>query len=164
MLDIFKYSHLNVGTELNVITLRTDSKLFTGNISGGILRTTMSVDSTGKNDFDISTMYVNPNCDFKFFESNKIDFNFRFGAFVAWTISSLDSVTISDAKQSIKDYISDRKNWWFQFQQSINLHPGGNKQSSIFIRASQYLELSSKNNYFTFQIGYSTTLSNLLKF
>jgi hypothetical protein len=161
LMDIFKYAHLNVGTMLNLLTYRTDSKLFSFNIAGGILRTTVGNDSVEKNNKDVSTIYINPCLDFKFFESNKIDFNLSFGAHGAWEISELDSATLANAKVKIKEYAFSKNNYWVEFTQGINLHPVGNKQNSVFIRASQYL--SAKNQYFTFQIGYSTSLSNLLK-
>ena len=162
LMDIFKYAHLDVGTELNIVTYRTDSKLFTGNIAGGILRTKFGTDSIESNYFNLSTIYLKPNLDFKFFESNKIDFNLRFGAYVAWKVTPIDSAALTSVKTSLKEYAFDKTHWWGYFQQTINLHPGGNSQNSIFIRSAQYL--STKNNYFTFQIGYSASLNKLFNF
>ncbi len=162
LMDIFKYAHLDVGTELNIVTFRTDSKLFTGNIAGGVLRTKIGNEPIEANNFNVSTIYLNPNLDLKFFESNKIDFNLRYGAYVAWKVTPIDSVDLANVKTSLKAYAFDKTHWWGYFQQTINLHPGGNNQNSIFIRSAQYL--STKNNYFTFQIGYSASLSKLFNF
>lgn len=160
LLDMFKYAHLNVGTELNVLTYRTNSKLFTCNVAGGFFRTTIGYDSLKVNHVDKSTVYINPNLDFQFFESNKIDFNLKFGVYGAWTISPIDSFAFSKVKTVVKKYANDDSHWWGQFQQSINIHPHGRRSNSFFIRTSQYI--STKNNYFTFQIGYSTSLANIL--
>ena len=72
-----------------------------------------------------------------------------------------ESIATKKMLSKVSDYFLDSTNWFGQIQQNINLHPGGNKQNSVFIRTSEYL--SSNNNYFTFQIGYSTILSNILK-
>jgi hypothetical protein len=162
MMNVFKYSHLNIGTELNLLTYRTDSKLFTINTAGGILRTTIGNDSIESNNKDISTLYFYPNLELKFFDSNKIDFSLRFGAYGAWNVNGIDTASLSKAKVKIKNKYEIANNCWAQFQQSINLHPGGNKQSSIFIRSAQYV--GTKSNYYTFQIGYSTSLGNVLNF
>lgn len=162
LMDVFKYGHLDVGTELNLVTLRTDSKLFTLNMAFGAFRTKIGNDSIDSKNLTISTIYSNPNIDFKFFESNKIDFNIRIGLYGAWIVSPVDSASLMDMSTSIKNYVFDKTNWWCQFQQSFNLHPGGNSQNSIFIRSAQYF--STSNNHFTFQIGYSSTLSKLFNF
>jgi hypothetical protein len=164
LLDVFKYAYLNVGTELNIATLRTDDKLFTVNTAFGILRTRIGTDSVESKNYSISTVYGNLNSKFKICESNKIDFTLGIGGYIGWSLSSLDSIQIKNIKERVEKYISNKCNYWFEFQQNINLHPGGNRQNSVFIRSSQYYNIASKNNYFTFQIGYSTSLSNLLNF
>jgi hypothetical protein len=162
LLDLFKYSHLNVGTELNIATMRSDSKLFTFNTSGGILRTLVGNDSIESNNKELSTLYLNPSFNFQFFESNKIDFNFRVGGYFAWVVSPLDSTDLVNIKSNLKNYTYDKSHYWVEFQQSLNYHPRGERQNSIFLRASQYVSI--KNNYFTIQAGYSAPFSNLFKF
>lgn len=161
LLDLFKYSNTNIGTELNVFVYKTDSKLFACNLGGGVLRTNVVKDSINSSNFNVSTAYINPNFNFQFFESNRIDFNVKISGYCAWLLSSIDKVLFSNPGHLIKDYISDGSHWWFEIGQSINLHPSGKKSSSIFIRASQFI--STNNNHFTFQIGYATSIGKILK-
>ena len=162
LLEFYKYTNLNVGTDLNIFCMKTDSKIFSANFAAGILRAKVVNDSIGGGSVDKTMAYINPNLNCQFFESDKIDFNLKIGGYCGWLISSIDLSNDLHINESIKKYITDDKHWWLEFIQSINLHPGSNKQNSLFFRAAQYL--STRNNYFTFQVGYSTTLSNLLKF
>ncbi len=162
LLDLYKYSNTNIGTELNLFTYKTDSKLFTGNVGVGVLRTKVGKDTINNTNFNVSTAYINPGLNFQFFESNRIDFNFKLGAYCGWLVTSIDPEIFSTPGHSITDYITQGEHWWYEIGQSINLHPTGNRSGSIFIRASQFL--STNNNHFTFQIGYATTISNILKF
>jgi len=162
LLDLFKYSNTNIGTELNIFTYKTDSKMFTHNIGVGVLRTKVSKDSINNTNFNVSTAYINPCLNFQFFESNRIDFNFKLGAYCGWLVTTIDPEIFSSHGHSVTNYIAQGEHWWYEIGQSINLHPNGRKSGSIFIRASQFL--STNNNHFTFQIGYATTISKILKF
>jgi hypothetical protein len=156
MLELYKYANLDFGTDLNLLTCRTDSKLFAFNMAAGFLRTSIGKDST-----DASSVYIHPYVDLKFFDSNKIDFNLGVGGYLAWRVSSVDPIHIQETLHNglIRFFCNHS---WLNLSQSVNLHPGGNKQSSVFIRATQYVGVY--NSYFTFQIGYSTSISNLLNF
>lgn len=156
MLELYKYANLDFGTDLNLFTCRTDSKLFAFNMAAGFLSTSIGKDST-----DASSVYIHPYVDLKFFDSNKIDFNLGVGGYLAWRVSSVDPIHIQETLHNglIRFFCNHS---WLNLSQSVNLHPGGNKQSSVFIRATQYVGVY--NNYFTFQIGYSTSISNLLNF
>jgi len=162
LLDLYKYSNLNIGTDFNIFTYKTDSKLFTCNVAAGVLRTKVKNDTIDINNFNVSTVYLNPYFNFQFIESNKIDFNLKVGSYCGWLVTSIDPAMFSSPKKTIGDYITQTDKWWFECGQSINFHPNGDKQSSIFIRTSEYL--STNSNYFTFQIGYATTITNILKF
>jgi len=161
LLDAFKYAHLNFGSDLNLATYRTDSKLFTLNCAGGILRTKVGNDSAEEKSKTISTLYLNPKVNFSFFESDRLDFNFSIGLYSAWAITSLDSTSFSEMKVKAKKYIYSKTPYWAQIEQSINLHPSGNKKNSVFIRATEYM--SVRRNYFTIQVGYATDLSTIIK-
>ncbi|MFZ4414431.1 MAG: hypothetical protein ACOYOV_15205 [Bacteroidales bacterium] len=160
LLEIYKYSKLEIGNELNILTYRTDSKLITLNAAGGLFRTTIGNDSVESNNKTYSTLYFNPNLEFKIFESNKIDYYFRAGGYLAWLASPFESLNYKNVVEKSMSYFAHKVNWFFQLQQSINLHPGGDKQQSFFIRTSEYL--SSKNSHFTFQLGYSTSIDGII--
>jgi hypothetical protein len=156
MLELYKYANLDFGTDLNFYTFRTDSKLYTANLALGLLRTTI-----GKDSVNVTSIYLHPYFDLKFFESNKIDFNCGIGGYLAWKVSSVNPIIVSETLHN-KDIQFFCNHTWINIGESINLHPSGNQQNSVFIRATQYIGVY--NNYFTFQIGYSTSISNLLKF
>lgn len=162
LIDLYRYSYINVGTDLNFLTFRTDSKLFSLNLAGGILRTKIGNDTIADKSIERSTVYLNPNLLFKFYDSNKIDFDLRIGAYGAWIVSPVNSSDLAGAMVFVKKYAFDITHWWGEFHLNIGLHPNGNKQNSFFIRASEFY--STKENYFTFQAGYSTSFSNLLNF
>ena len=162
IVDVYKYANTNIGADFNIYTIRTDSKLITFNFAGGAFFTTLGDDNLIANNKDISTIYLNPNCNFKFFESNKIDFDLKAGAYLGWEVSPYEDVHFSNINAKMNDYLTNKENWMFHLQQSINLHINGDKSNSVFIRSSQYIGV--KNNYFTLQIGYSTILSSLIKF
>jgi hypothetical protein len=161
-LEIYKYSKLEIGNELNILTYKTDSKLATLNAAGGLFRTTIGNDSVEAHNKTYSTLYFNPNLEFKIFESNKIDYYIRFGGYLTWLASPYESLNYKNIVDKSISYFANKVNWFWQFQQSINLHPDGDKQQSFFIRTSEYL--SSKNNHFTFQIGYSTSIDGIVNF
>lgn len=161
VMDLFKYAYLDFGTELNVLTYRTDSKLFTANVAGGILRTKVGNDSIESNNIFVSTVYVNPNIDLKFYESNRIDFSFCVGLYGAWPIGSISKSDLINAKSKLTSYEFITSHLWGQIQQNVSFHPGGNRTNSIFIRANQYI--STNNKHFTLQVGYCTSISNIIK-
>ncbi|NVO12298.1 MAG: hypothetical protein HXX16_20240 [Bacteroidales bacterium] len=159
LLELFKYSHLNVGTDLNIVTYRSCSKHFTLNMAGGVFRTKIGNDSIEQNNLEKSIIYMQPNINLQFIESKNLDFNLKFGLFGAWTVSSLNDSELENVQQSVRNYAFNKSHYWTQFQQSINIHPHGIRDNSIFFRSTQYI--SQSNNYFSFQIGYSTSLANL---
>lgn len=160
VLDLYKYSKINIGTEITPVELRSDSKDFSFNIALGIFRTKIKSDSL---DFmgssDVSTLYANPNIKLKFYESNKVDFDLIVGTYLAWQVGNIKVRTFNENLNSFKSYAFDISNWWLLLQQSINIHPNSNKSNSVFLRTSQHI--AAKNNYFTFQIGYTTSFSNI---
>ncbi|NVO11202.1 MAG: hypothetical protein HXX16_14665 [Bacteroidales bacterium] len=158
LIDIFRYSYLNFGTDLNLVTYRTDSKRFTLNLAGGVILTKVGNDTIETKNIQRSTFYINPNSTFKFFDSNKIDFDMHFGMYGAWLVSPFSPSDLT--KIGVKKYVFDITHWWGEFQLNISLHPNGNKQKSVFLRAAEYI--SSMRSYSTVQIGYASTLSNLL--
>lgn len=163
LMDMYKYANLDFGTDLNIYTFRSDSKLFTINLAPGIIRTTFGKDSLEESKSDVTSLYLHPYLDFKFFESNRVDFDFKIGAYAFWKVSSINPNTVIETITHKNEFAAFIINHcWMELGQSINLHPGGNKQMSVFIRAAQHIGIN--NNYFTFQIGYSTTISKLLKF
>lgn len=163
LMEMYKHANLDFGTDFNIYTFRSDSKLFSINLAPGIIRTTFGKDSLDESKSDVTSLYLHPYLGLKFFESNRIDFDVKCGAYALWKISSINPTTVIETITHKNEFISFLTNHcWLELGQSINLHPGGNKQTSVFVRAAQYIGMN--NNYFTFQIGYSTTISNILKF
>jgi len=161
MMELMKYAYLDMGTDMNMISFKSDSKLFTANIAVGLWRTKVGNDSIGENNFFVSTIYINPKVDFKFYESDRIDFSLCFGVYGAWQVNQITKDELLTAKTYLTSYSFMSNNFWGQLQQNINFHPGGNRYNSIFLRTNQYIGLA--NSHFTFQIGYSTPISNIFK-
>jgi len=160
-LDVFKHSNLDNGLDLNLATYRTDSKQFTFNVSTGILRTSISKDSLINKEHTFTTMYFYPNIDLKFFNSNKIEYELKFGVYYGGLLTPNESLNYVNQSRKLSDFVTGGKSCFYHLQQSINLHPNGNKLNSLFLRTSEYI--GKNNNYFTFQIGYATSISNLLR-
>lgn len=161
MMELFKYAYLDLGTELNVLSFKSDSKLFTGNIAAGLWRTKVGNDSVDNASFFVSTVYVNPKLDFRFVESDRIDFSLALGVYGAWQVNPITKEELAAAHTHLTSFSFMSERFWGQVQQNINLHPGGDRYKSIFIRANQYIGF--KNNHFSFQVGYSTPISDVLK-
>jgi hypothetical protein len=164
VMNLFKYATLDMGTDFNVITYRTDSKLFTANLAAGIWRTKVvqnKNDSTDVNNLFVSTFYLNPTFEFKFYESDRLDFSLGVGVFGATKLGIISAEDLKNIKSKLTSYDFTSNHFWGQIQECVNFHPNGNWRNSIFLRANQYW--NPKNSHFTFQIGYSTPLSNIFK-
>jgi len=159
VMNLFKYATLDIGTEFNVITYRTDSKLFTANLAAGIWRTKIGLNKNDSSNTFVSTFYLNPTIDFKFYESDHLDFSLGIGVFGATKLGTVSADDMKSLKSKLTSYNFTSNHFWGQIQECVNFHPNGNWRKSIFLRANQYW--NPRNSHYTFQIGYSTPISKV---
>ena len=162
--DLFRFSHLNIGVDINLLSILTQSKKVRLNIIAGIFRTT--VDSLVAKSSDSNTLFENrtvaswyymPTIKYRFFDGSYIDTEFVYG----WMRTGLIGEDIVLAGRDTKFLgLFGRNHAIHKFQINLNIHPNPDeKDKSIFLRASVFTD--QKENNVSLQIGYSSPISKI---
>ena len=158
--DLFTYSDLNAGIDINLLTFLWANKKFRFNTIAGIFQTKFSTNPLTNQTGTVTSSYFLPEVKLEIIEGDYVDGDLTVGLLYYDLIGNDLKLNSNPTKLFNWRKFKVKSPALHKYQFSLNIHPNPLEQDkSIFLRGTYYVNDPDDN--FSLQIGYTSPISKL---